>query len=85
MRETNINVALQSTLFEKIKDLAKTLNIAWPRLVVIALADYIRRHEARESLLADIDAAHAEDEDESELTVVQHMRSTHRKLIEGEW
>lgn len=85
MRETNINIALQSALLEKVKDVAKTLNVSWSRLIVIALGDFIRRHEVRENLLADINTAYAEDEDESELDVVQQMRSTHRRLVEGEW
>ena len=84
MQTVKTAISLQRPLFEQAEILAQRLEISRSRLFVIALEEFIRRQENRE-LLARINAAYADEPDAEELAAQRHMRSTHRRLVEGEW
>jgi len=48
------------------------------------LQDYFRRRENK-NLLAQINAAHADEAEASEKNLRQKSKRTHRRLMEGEW
>jgi len=77
-------VSLQEVLFEQVKALADEMKISRSRLFVLALEDFIRRHQAQQ-LLERINAAYEDAPDPSEQTLRRRMRRQHRQIVEGEW
>lgn len=85
MAEQPTNLPIQESLLNNTRALAKELNISWGRLITLALQDFIRRYRGRQDLVAQINAAYAQDLDDDEAKVLHGMRSSHRNLVEGEW
>ena len=83
MAQIKTAISLQQSLFERVKELADDLQIPRSRIFVLALEEYIRRHENR-SLLARINEAY-DDLPENERTRLRHMRRSHRRIVKGEW
>jgi hypothetical protein len=80
------NLPIQPSLVQDTQALAKELKISWSRLITLALQDFVRRYRRPTDLVAQINAAHAEDvEDDEEMQLRQRMRASHRNLVEGEW
>jgi metal-responsive CopG/Arc/MetJ family transcriptional regulator len=77
-------ISIQKSLFEKAEDLARKMKVPRSRLYALALQDYLRRRENR-NLLAQINAAQAEEPEASEKNLRQKSKRTHRRLVEGEW
>ncbi len=77
-------ISIQKSLFEKAEDLAKKMKVPRSRLYSLALQDYLRRRE-NVNLLAQINAAHADEPEASEKNLRQKSKRTHRRLVEGQW
>jgi metal-responsive CopG/Arc/MetJ family transcriptional regulator len=77
-------ISIQKSLFEKAEDLARKMKIPRSRLYALALQDYLRRRENKD-LLAQINAAQAEEPEASEKNLRQKSKRTQRRLVEGEW
>jgi len=77
-------ISIQKSLFEKAEDLARKMKVPRSRLYSLALQDYLRRRENK-NLLAQINAAQAEEPEASEKNLRQKSKRTHRRLVEGEW
>ncbi len=77
-------ISIQKSLFEKAEDLARKMKVPRSRIYALALQDYLRRRENKD-LLAQINAAHAEEPEVSEKNLRQKSKRTHRRLVEGEW
>ena len=84
MQTVKTAISIQKSLFEQAENLARKMKVSRSRLFVLALEDYIRRQQNRE-LLAQINAAHAGEPDQTEQTLRRKARRTHRRIIEGEW
>jgi len=77
-------ISIQKSLFEKAEDLAKKMKVPRSRIYALALQDYFRRRENK-NLLAQINAAHADEPQAVEKNLRQKSKRTHRRLVEGEW
>lgn len=75
-------ISLHKPLFDEAESLAKELKIPRSRLFVLALEEYIRRHQNRR-LLEQFNAAYADEPDADERERLQMMRRRHRQLVEG--
>ena len=84
MANVKTAISLQRSLFEKIDDLARELQISRSRLFVLAVEDFIQRHE-NQQLLKDLNAAYDDAPDPEEQTLRQNMRSQHRQMVKGQW
>ena len=84
METVKTAISIQQTLFEQAEELARTLKISRSRLFVIALEEYMRRRE-NQDLLAQINAAFADEPDPAEQTLLRQSQRTQRRLVEGEW
>jgi uncharacterized protein HemY len=73
-------ISIQKSLFEKAEDLAKKMKVPRSRV----LQDYLHRRENK-NLLAQINAAHADEPETSEKKLRHKSKRTHRRLVEGEW
>lgn len=84
MQSVKTAISIQRSLFEQAEDLARKMNVSRSRLFVLALEDYIRRQQNRE-LLAQINAAYANEPDRPEQALHRAAKRTHRRIVEGEW
>ncbi len=84
MRNVKTAISIQKHLFEQAEKLARKMGVSRSRLFVLALEDYIHRHENRE-LLAKLNAAYNDEPDPAERALRRRARKTHRRIVEGEW
>jgi metal-responsive CopG/Arc/MetJ family transcriptional regulator len=84
MANVKTAISIQESLFAQAESLARRMKVSRSRLFVLALEDYIKRQQNRE-LLAQINAAHAEEPDAPEQTLRSKLRLHHRRIVEGEW
>ena len=77
-------ISIQKSLFEEAEDLARKMKVPRSRLYSLALQDYLQRRE-NVNLLAQINAAHADEPEASEKNLRQKSKRTHRRLVEGQW
>lgn len=85
MTDTAAEIPIQPDLIADTQSLAKELDISWSRLITLALKDFIRRHREHQGLVDQINAAYADSPDDKETQLLQAMRPTHRRIVEGEW
>ena len=84
MENVKTAVSVRKTLFDQAEDLARKLKVSRSRLFALALEDYIRRQQ-NQDLLAQINAAYADERDATEQTLRRKARRSHRRIVEGEW
>mgnify|MGYP005871680857 CR=1 FL=1 len=77
-------ISLQKSLFEQVEILAREMKVSRSRLFVLALEDYIRRHQ-NQQLLERINKAYQEAPDATEQKRLRNMRRQHRKIVEDQW
>jgi hypothetical protein len=85
MAEPSGKISIQPDLVADTQSLAKELDISWSQLITLALKDFIRRHRGRQGLVDQINAAYTDGPDDEETQLLQTMRPTHRRIVEGEW
>ena len=83
MANVKTAISLQKSLFDQVEAIAHEMKTSRSHLVVLALEEYIRRHQNRQ-LLERINAAY-DIKEPSEQTLLRRMRRQHRRIIEGEW
>ena len=84
MQAVKTAISIEKTLFDQAEQIASTMNVSRSRLFVIALQDFIEHRKNRE-LLAQINAAYADEPDAAEQTLRSKSRRQHRRIVEGEW
>jgi metal-responsive CopG/Arc/MetJ family transcriptional regulator len=84
MEHVKTAISLHKTLFEQVEALAHEMHISRSRLFVLAVEEFIRRHESQQ-LLERINAAYADAPDTAEQALHHRMRRQHRHVVEGEW
>ena len=77
-------ISIDKTLFEQVEILAHEMNVSRSHLFALAVEQFIRQQQGR-ILLERINAAYAEETDSSEQDHLASMRTSQRKLVEGEW
>lgn len=84
MENIKTAISIKKSLFEQAEILARKMKVSRSRLFVLALEDYIHEQENRE-LLAKINAAYSDEPDETEQTLRNKSKRTHRNIVEGQW
>jgi metal-responsive CopG/Arc/MetJ family transcriptional regulator len=77
-------VSLPEPLFEQAEALASRLKVSRSRLVVLALEEYIERHE-NQQLFDQLNRAYQDAPDPDEQAALLRLRRAQRRLVEGEW
>lgn len=77
-------VSIQENLFERIEELARELKISRSQLFARAIEDFIRREENRR-IAKEINEAYQGESDSAEDDRLINVRSSHRRMVEGEW
>ena len=75
-------ISLEDTLFTKIDDLAKELNLSRSRLIALAAEAYVEQYQ-NQKLLDAINEAYAETPEDDEILLSQ-MKNKQRELVD-EW
>ena len=84
MQNVKTAISVQKSLFEQAENLARKMKVSRSKLFALALEDYIDRQQ-NQDLLAQINAAYAEEPDPAEQTLRRKLRRQHRRSVEGEW
>ena len=77
-------ISLKKPLYQQIDKLAREMKLPRSRVFVLALEDYLERHQNR-MLLNAINEAYAGEVNVSDAKRVAGQRRSHRKIVEGEW
>jgi metal-responsive CopG/Arc/MetJ family transcriptional regulator len=84
MANVKTAISLQESLFEQVEALAHEMKVSRSRLFVLALEDYLRRHQNLQ-LLDRINQAYHDAPDAAEQERLRDIRRQHRKVVEGTW
>jgi metal-responsive CopG/Arc/MetJ family transcriptional regulator len=84
MQAIKIAISIEKNLFDQAENIARTMKVSRSKLFVIALQDYIE-HRKNKEILAQINAAYADEPDTSEQTLHRKSRQQHRRIVEGKW
>lgn len=78
-------ISIQKSLFQRAEEIAKEMKISRSRLFVLAVEDFIRRHQNK-LLLEEINLAYADGPDESEQDELRRIQRKSIKSMAGnEW
>lgn len=84
MHAVKTAISIEKSLFEQAEQMARTMKVSRSKLFVIALQDFIE-HQKNKDMLAQINAAYADEADTTEETLRRQSRRQHRRIVEGEW
>ena len=77
-------ISIQKALFDQVNELAAELQMPRSQLFVLAVEEYIKRHENRKILEA-LNEVYQDAPDPSEKVLRQGMQRKHRQLMDEEW
>ncbi|MBK6795438.1 MAG: ribbon-helix-helix protein, CopG family [Acidobacteria bacterium] len=77
-------ISIKDSLFEKIDQLARDLQVPRSHIFVLAVEEYLKRQENLQ-ILARINEAYKDEPEAGEKNRLTLMRSSHRRILEGEW
>jgi len=84
MQAVKTAISIEKNLFDQVEKIARTMKVSRSRLFVIALQDFIEHQKNRE-LLAQINAAYADEPDATEQALRRKARRQHLSIVKGEW
>ncbi|HEX4949519.1 MAG TPA: hypothetical protein VFZ34_22780 [Blastocatellia bacterium] len=77
-------ISMQPSLDEKVTETARKLKIPRSRVLVRAVEEFIQRQD-NQLLLAQINEVYQEAPTAEEKKNLRRTRSSHRRIVEGEW
>ncbi len=84
MQAIKTAISIEKNLFDQAEKIARTMKVSRSKLFVIALQDFIE-HQKNKELLAQINAAYADEPDATEQALRKKARRQHRRIVEGDW
>jgi metal-responsive CopG/Arc/MetJ family transcriptional regulator len=84
MQAIKTAISIEKNLFDQADKIARTMKVSRSKLFVMALQDFIE-HQKNKEMLAQINAAYADEPDAAEQTLRRKSRGQHRRIVEGEW
>ncbi len=76
-------ISLNDSLFAKVEDLTRELDISRSRLFAIAVQEFIERHETRR-MFAALNEVYEDGPDEEDKAIQRGIQEYHRKLMKDE-
>jgi len=81
----NLNeISIDNSLFNETKNIADEMKIPQSQLLTMALRDFLDQYENKR-LLEKINEAYSDAPDPEEQELLDKMRNSYHKLVEGEW
>ena len=77
-------ISIQESLFNQVNDLAEELQVPRSQLFVLAVEEFIKRHENRK-MLETLNRVYADVSDPNDECLHKRMRRRHRQLVERQW
>jgi metal-responsive CopG/Arc/MetJ family transcriptional regulator len=77
-------ISIQKALFDQVNELAEELQMPRSQLFVLAVEEFIERHENHKILEA-LNEVYRLESDRSEKALREGMRRKHRQLVVEEW
>ncbi len=84
MTSVKTAISIQKSLFEKVDDLAREMNVPRSRVFVMAVEEYLQRHQNRQ-LLAEINRAYEDEPAPKEAEYLERMRRQQGRVVREEW
>ena len=84
MANVKTAISIDKVLFEQINKLADELNVSRSHLFVLAVEEFIQRHE-NQQLLEQLNQAYDDMPSTEEEQHLEGLRLRHRQQVEGEW
>jgi metal-responsive CopG/Arc/MetJ family transcriptional regulator len=85
MANIKTDISLSKALLEEVETVAREMKISRSRLLVLAIRDFLRRHQTRR-LVEQINQAYQDGPDEEEREWLEQARHSYRRLLEkNEW
>lgn len=84
MASVKTAISLDQSLFEEAEALAKAMRVSRSRLFVLALEEFISRHESRR-LQAKLNEVYEGEPDPAESARLRAMLRRQREVVGGEW
>ena len=84
MQAIKTAISIEKNLFDQAEIIARTMKVSRSKLFTIALQDFIE-HQKNKEMLAQINAAYADEPDATEQALRRKARRQHRLIVEGEW
>ena len=77
-------ISLEKTLFDQADSLAQEINVPRSHLFVLALEEFIQRHNNK-IILEQINLVYQDEPSSEEKTYLKNMATKHRKIVQGQW
>lgn len=84
MASVTTTISIPEPLFEQVETFARKAQISRSRLFILAVQEFIRRHE-NQGLLEAINAAYDDLPSPEEQDCRHRMQQKHRQLAKGQW
>lgn len=83
MANIKTDISLSKSLLAEVEAVAREMKISRSQLLVLAVQDFIRRHQTRR-MVEQINQAYQDGPDEEERKWLEHALHSHRQLLEKE-
>ncbi|MBN1814219.1 MAG: hypothetical protein JXA14_20440 [Anaerolineae bacterium] len=77
-------ISIRKSLFEQVNNLAEELEVPRSQLFVLAVEEFIKRHQNRK-ILETLNEVYTNGPDQDGRALCEGMRRPHRQLVEGQW
>ena len=84
MTSVKTAISIQKSLFEKVDDLAREMNVSRSRVFVLAVEEYLQRYQNRQ-LLAEINRVYDDEPASEETEYLERMRQQQGRVVREEW
>ena len=84
MASVKTAISIQKSLFEKVDNLAREMNVSRSRVFAMAVEEFLQRYQ-NQQLLAEINRAYEDAPIQHEKEYLEHMRQQQRRVVVDEW
>ena len=77
-------ISIRKSLFEQVNNLAEELEVPRSRLFVLAVEEFIKRHQNRK-ILETLNEVYTNGPDQDRQVLREGLRRSHGQLVEGPW
>ena len=77
-------ISIQKSLFDQVNNLAEELQMPRSQLFVLAVEEFIKRHQNLK-ILETLNEVYSDVPEPPEEALRERMRQQHRRLVEGQW
>ena len=77
-------ISIQKSLFEQVEKLAQEMNVPRSRVFVMAVEEFLQRHQNLR-LLEEINRAYKDEPTQDESEYLEQMRQQQRRMVADEW